>query len=116
MLPASLLKVLHTPGVETPGETYATPWRRARVDDAHYALGWRVYDYAGQTLVFHAGAVRGYRAMIGFLPDRHVGLVMLWNSGNRASGRTVPDVHRPTARTCRRTTGRASRRPRARRH
>ena len=82
VLSRPLLAVLHTPGVETPGEKYATPWRRARIEDAHYALGWRIYDYAGHTLVFHAGAVRGYRAMIGFLPDRRVGLVMMWNSGN----------------------------------
>jgi len=82
VLPPDLLRVLHAPGVETPSERNATPWRRARLLDAKYALGWRVYDYAGQTIIFHAGALRGYRAMIGFLPDRRIGLVMLWNSGD----------------------------------
>ena len=57
----------------------ATPWRRARLDDAQYALGWRVYDYAGQTLIFHAGAVQGYRSMIAFFPKYRFGAVMLWN-------------------------------------
>jgi beta-lactamase class C len=90
VLPPALLKVLHAPGVETPSERYATAWRRARLLDARYALGWRVYDYAGQTLIFHAGAVRGYRAMIGFLPDRHVGLVILWNSGVAQPARLFP--------------------------
>ncbi|MBB6184210.1 serine hydrolase domain-containing protein [Oleiagrimonas soli] len=81
VLPHALLRTLHTPGVATRSELYATPWRRARLKDAHYALGWRVYDYAGQTLIFHAGAVNGYRAMIGFLPEQKVGIVMLWNAG-----------------------------------
>jgi beta-lactamase class C len=79
VLPHRLLRKLHAPGVSTPGETHASPWRRARIDEAHYALGWRVYDYAGHTMMFHAGAVRGYRAIIGFLPDQRVGIIMLWN-------------------------------------
>jgi beta-lactamase class C len=79
VLPAPLLTTLHTPLVETPGERRATPWRSARLRDASYALGWRVYDYAGETLVFHAGAVQGYRSMIGFFPKYRFGAVMLWN-------------------------------------
>ncbi|HEX7341219.1 MAG TPA: serine hydrolase domain-containing protein [Rhodanobacteraceae bacterium] len=79
VLSPALLKVLHAPGINTPSETWVTPWRRARVHRAHYALGWRVYDYAGHTMLFHAGAVQGYRAEIGFLPEYHIGLVILWN-------------------------------------
>jgi beta-lactamase class C len=79
VLPDKLLATLHTPLVETPSERHATPWRRARLDDAQYALGWRVYDYAGQTLIYHAGAVQGYRSMIAFFPKYRFGAVMLWN-------------------------------------
>jgi beta-lactamase class C len=79
VLSPELLETLHTPEVNTPTERRASPWRRARLRDAHYALGWRIYDYAGETLVFHAGAVRGYRAVIGFLPREQFGAVMLWN-------------------------------------
>ena len=79
VLPAAVLEVLHAPGISTPSERVASPWRRARVSDANYALGWRVYDYAGHTLIFHAGAVQGYRAEIGFFPEYHVGMVVLWN-------------------------------------
>ncbi|HZP67870.1 MAG TPA: serine hydrolase domain-containing protein [Rudaea sp.] len=79
VLPAPLLETLHTPLVETPTERRATPWRSARLSDASYALGWRVYDYGGETLVFHAGAVQGYRAMIAFFPKYRFGAVMLWN-------------------------------------
>jgi len=79
VLPEKLLATVHTPLVETPSERRATPWRRARLEDAQYALGWRVYDYAGQTLIYHAGAVQGYRSMIAFFPKYRFGAVMLWN-------------------------------------
>lgn len=79
VLPQDLLDTLHRPLVATPTEMTSAPWRRGRLRDAHYALGWRVFDYAGETMVFHAGAVQGYRGVIAFLPQRRFGLVMLWN-------------------------------------
>ncbi|NEL41069.1 MAG: beta-lactamase family protein, partial [Xanthomonas perforans] len=60
VLPAPLLATLHAPLISTPGEM-RSGWRHERVDAASYALGWRVFDYAGHQVVFHAGAVQGYR-------------------------------------------------------
>ena len=68
----------------------STPWRRGRLLNAQYALGWRIYDYAGQTLIFHAGAVQGYRAMIAFLPKYRFGAVMLWNCESAAPSGLMP--------------------------
>ena len=79
VLSPQLLDTVHTPLVETPIERHFSPWRQARVHGASYALGWRVYDYAGETLVFHAGAVQGYRSMIAFFPKYRFGAVLLWN-------------------------------------
>ncbi|MBU6199484.1 MAG: beta-lactamase family protein [Xanthomonadaceae bacterium] len=90
VLPEKLLATVHTPLVETPSERHATPWRRARLDDAQYALGWRVYDYAGQTLIYHAGAVQGYRSMIAFFPKYRFGAVMLWNCECALPGGLMP--------------------------
>lgn len=90
VLSAQLLETLHKPLVETPHDLRSTPWRRGRLLDAQYALGWRVYQYAGEPLVFHAGAVQGYRAMIGFLPNRQVGVVMLWNCESAAPSGLMP--------------------------
>ena len=92
VLPTSLLDVLHTPGISTPTELHETPWRRARLTDAHYALGWRVYEYAGETLIYHAGAVAGYRTMIGFFPKYHIGVVTLWNSSDATPSGLMPMV------------------------
>ena len=49
-----------------------------------------MYDYAGHRLIFHAGAVQGYRAMIGFFPDLHVGMVILWNCDDAVPAQLMP--------------------------
>ncbi len=90
VLSPKLLEKLHTPLVETAREKRASPWRRGRLNDAQYALGWRIYDYAGKTLVYHAGAVQGYRAVIAFLPDYRFGAVMLWNSESALPAGLLP--------------------------
>ena len=90
VLPAELLDVLHAPGVDTPIEMHSTPWRRARITQAHYGLGWRVFTYGGETMVFHAGAVQGYRTMIGFLPKYHAGIVTMWNSAGTTPSGLMP--------------------------
>jgi beta-lactamase class C len=92
VLPGSLLDILHSPGVSTPTELHASPWRRARLTDAHYALGWRIYEYAGETLIYHAGAVAGYRTMIGFFPKYHAGVVTMWNSTGPTPSGLMPMV------------------------
>jgi beta-lactamase class C len=80
VLSAPLLATLHQPLVATPTEMRGSPWRRERLNAASYALGWRVYDYAGHNLVFHGGAVQGYRGVVAMVPDRDLGIALLWNS------------------------------------
>ncbi|WP_158883158.1 serine hydrolase domain-containing protein [Rhodanobacter sp. L36] len=92
VLPPAMLDIVHAPGVPTPTELRATPWRSARLTAAHYAMGWRVYEYGGETLIYHAGAVAGYRTMIGFFPKYHVGVVTLWNSTGPVPSGLMPMV------------------------
>jgi beta-lactamase class C len=92
VLPDALLEVLHAPIIETPTERMFSNWRRTRVKKASYALGWRVYDYAGETLIFHAGAVQGYRSMIGFLPKYRAGVVLLWNCESNTPAGLMPEL------------------------
>ncbi|WP_457095567.1 serine hydrolase domain-containing protein [Lysobacter sp. P5_B9] len=80
VLSAPLLATLHQPLVATPSELRGSSWRRERLSSASYALGWRVYNYAGNNLVFHGGAVQGYRGVVAMLPDRDLGIAILWNS------------------------------------
>jgi beta-lactamase class C len=90
VLPPALLDTLHAPGIATPPELRSEPWRRARLSSASYGLGWRVFTYAGQTLIFHAGAVEGYRTLIGFFPKYRFGVVMLRDSPGLAPSDVVP--------------------------
>lgn len=90
VLSSDVLARLHKPLISTPGQTRFSRWRRARLRKAQYALGWRILDYAGHTMVFHAGAVEGYRAMIGFLPESRVGIVILWNCNCSAPAGLMP--------------------------
>lgn len=92
VLPPTLLETLHTPEVATPVELRSTPWRSTRLSSAHYALGWRIFTYGGETLVFHAGAVEGYRTMIGFFPKYHAGVVTMWNSAGPVPSGLMPMV------------------------
>ncbi|MGH8115116.1 MAG: serine hydrolase domain-containing protein [Rhodanobacteraceae bacterium] len=90
VLSDALLEVLHAPVIDTPTERMFSNWRRARVKKASYALGWRVYDYDGHTLIFHAGAVQGYRSMIGFFPEYRAGVVVLWNCESNTPAGLMP--------------------------
>lgn len=91
VLPAPLLATLHEPLVDTPYQTRSSAWRRARLDSAGYALGWRVYDYSGHRLVYHAGAVQGYRGMVALLPESDLGIAVMWNGES-----TLPSGMLPT--------------------
>lgn len=90
VLNQAMLDAIHTPQVRTPGELRGSPWRRERVTQAYYGMGWRVFDYAGHTMVFHGGAVQGYRGLIAFLPREDVGIVVLWNSESAAPSGLLP--------------------------
>ena len=92
VLPAPLLATLHTPLVQTPSELRGSGWRRARLGSAGYALGWRVFDYAGHQVVFHGGAVQGYRTAMAMLPDRDLGIAILWNSESALPSGLLPTV------------------------
>lgn len=90
VLPPELLNEIQTPQVETPGEIRGNSWRRERLRSAYYGLGWRIYDYAGHTMVYHAGAVQGYRAAAAFLPEQDIGVVILWNSESSMPAALLP--------------------------
>ena len=92
VLPAPLLATLHAPLVSTPGEMTVASWRRTRLTSANYALGWRDYSYSGHPVVFHGGAVQGYRAVIALLPERDLGVVILWNSESALPSALLPTI------------------------
>ena len=73
-----VIQQVTSPIVKTPKEKYKHRWRD-HLQDAHYGLGWRIYNYAGTTIVYHGGWVQGFRAEMGFIPAQKVGIVVLLN-------------------------------------
>ncbi|KAL9030862.1 MAG: hypothetical protein Q9196_001061 [Gyalolechia fulgens] len=50
-----------------------------------YALGWNVENYRGEPLISHAGGLYGFGAIVGYLPNRNYGIVMMGNTAEGAS-------------------------------
>ncbi|MEI6860024.1 MAG: serine hydrolase domain-containing protein [Shewanella sp.] len=82
VLSPSLLSDVQTPGVRTSKELRRREWK-VYLNDAHYAKGWRVYDFEGEKLIYHAGWVAGYVAEIAYSPRLKVGMAMLLNGESR---------------------------------
>jgi beta-lactamase class C len=51
-----------------------------------------VFDYAGEEVVFHAGAVQGYRGLTALLPGRDLGIAILWNSESSLPSGMLPTI------------------------
>lgn len=79
VVPAALVTEITQPRTRSTREMYRSHWR-GHLRDAHYGLGWRVYDFDGETLNYHAGWVKGYRAEVAFAPQHKVGFAMLMNA------------------------------------
>src|SRR3546814_11126942 len=92
VIPQPVLDTIHKALVRTPDQLRGSRWRRERLRDAYYGTGWRVLDYAGHRLLYHAGAVEGYRAIMGILTDRDLGVVSLWNSESGAPSGMFPTL------------------------
>jgi CubicO group peptidase (beta-lactamase class C family) len=45
-----------------------------------YGMGWFVRNWQGQRLIEHGGAIAGYSAEVGLLPDSNIGFVVLTNT------------------------------------
>src|SRR5690606_24703723 len=94
VLPAPLLSTLHAPMVGTRGELRgrSASWRDRRLESARYGLGWRLDDYTGHRMVFLGGAAQGYRGAMAMLPERDLGVVILWNSGSSLPSGLMPTI------------------------
>ena len=80
VIPSVLQAEMQTPRVFTPRENRMLRWKYPDMTNAHYGLGWRIYDYAGHRVIGHRGAVEGYRALVLFDPEKQSGIAVMWNS------------------------------------
>ncbi|WP_239473291.1 serine hydrolase domain-containing protein [Shewanella algidipiscicola] len=82
VLPMRVIEDITTPGVRSTKELRRRDWR-AYLDDAHYGKGWRIYQFEGQRLIYHAGWVAGYVAEIAYSPELKLGMAILLNGESR---------------------------------
>jgi len=75
--------------IRTPQELRKFGWRD-RLHDANYGLGWRIYDYAGEKVIYHGGWVEGFRAEIGFIPEQKIGIAVLLNYESMVANLFLP--------------------------
>lgn len=73
------LQQLTTPHIKTSRDLRRKQWK-AYLKDANYGLGWRLYQFGDDELVYHGGWVKGYRAEIAYSPDHQIGIAMLLNA------------------------------------
>ena len=78
---AANLVATHRPGVAA-GELLPSDLR-PDTDSLRYALGWLVEEFRdGRRLVWHAGGIDGFDALMGFFPAERVGFSVLTNTDN----------------------------------
>lgn len=66
------------PRVKTIRDTRRQFWRDM-LSDAHYGLGWRVYQMGTNRIIYHSGWVSGYRADIAWSEEHKIGIAILMN-------------------------------------
>jgi beta-lactamase class C len=85
----NLTDTILEPQVYTPlRRSYFRRW--GKVDSRHYGLGWRIVGYKGNTIAYHGGFVRGYRAEVALCREANIGIVYLSNSPSLTASISVP--------------------------
>lgn len=76
----NIQKALQTPLIHTRREQRYINRRFGQMTNAHYGMGFRVYNYQGHKVVGHRGGVEGYRSLMLFDPKKRSGIAVMWNS------------------------------------
>ena len=79
ILSSEMLENLSKPRVKTRRELYRKQWK-TMLSEAHYGLGWRVYQLGDEQLIYHGGWVSGFRADVAFSLQHDIGIVVLLNA------------------------------------
>ncbi len=79
VLPADVVELATSPAIRVRSDMNRNHWR-GHLTDAYYGLGWRVYRFGEEPLIYHGGWVSGFRADISMSRNRDVGLIILTNA------------------------------------
>jgi len=73
-----VIDMLTLPRVKTVRDTRRKFWRDL-LSEAHYGLGWRIYQLGDHQIAYHSGWVSGYRADIAWSGEHQIGVAVLMN-------------------------------------
>ncbi|MCP1123599.1 serine hydrolase [Bacillus sp. 3103sda1] len=74
-----MLQQMYTPYIPIPDEPmFAMP----ECPLNSYGLGWFISAYRGHKEIHHGGNIDGFSALVSFMPEHNIGLVVLTNSGH----------------------------------
>ncbi len=76
--PDTFRELFESQAIVPPGEFYPT-LALTRPHFTTYGLGWFLQDYRGEFVAMHTGSMDGRTAIVGLLPDRRFGIVVLGN-------------------------------------
>lgn len=79
VLSPEMVRNLQKPRIKTRREMYRKEWKNI-LSNAHYGLGWRIYQLGEEELIYHGGWVSGFRADIAFSPKHDIGMAVLLNA------------------------------------
>ena len=65
--------------MHTPQMVQADPIRWTELGHSAYGMGWFITSYRGHKMVHHGGNIDGFSAMVSFLPQDNIGVVVLTN-------------------------------------
>ncbi len=82
------LKEISTPYVHIPQKS-ARYWG-PDLQSKDYSMGWRIYTYKNEKILYHGGFVQGYRAEVVVWPEKQIAMAMLLNSPNCLAQKAAP--------------------------
>ncbi|MBP5584567.1 MAG: beta-lactamase family protein [Bacteroidales bacterium] len=85
----NVLNEIGTSYVSIPMKGTTSYWG-PKLEDKGYGLGWRVFTYNGEKILYHGGYVQGYRSEIIVWPEKEIAMAMLLNSPNLLAKKAVP--------------------------
>ena len=74
-----MIAALTRPRVKTKREIYRRHWKDL-LTDAHYGLGWRIYQLGKHQIAYHSGWVSGFRADVAWSKEHDLGFAILLNA------------------------------------
>jgi CubicO group peptidase (beta-lactamase class C family) len=78
LVSAATFREIVTPQIRAPMDEYPA-LELSRPNAFSYGLSWFIQDYRGQTVWMHTGSISGMSAIIGLLPEKHMGVYILLN-------------------------------------